>query len=147
MQVFRNLPPPRLHYQRSHVASKLQAEQTLGQWFRWAASLCCVRHSSTSVSAPVGLGGRQPGNYTALTTSPERTACYHTHIDKNTYLHSQRIQITQPHLQIHDIFFSILPLFLLLQTHTHTHTHTHIHAHTAKHKDSIMSRRITMTPT
>lgn len=112
--------------------SRPQAEQTLGQWLRRAAAaLRCVRHSSTSVSAPVGLGGRQPGNYTALTTSPERKAHCHTH--KNTYLYVS-IQITLPHL--HTRYLS------LLLTHTHTHSEA-----PAKHKDYIMSRRITMTPT
>ncbi len=104
--------------------SRPQAEQTLGQWFRWAAVLRCVRHSSTSVSAPVWLGGRQPGNYTALTTSQERKAHYHTHKHKNTYLQAQSIQITQPHLHTHDIFLPFSLLLLLLR-HTHTHTHTH----------------------
>jgi len=115
-------------------------EHTVGQWFRWAAAWRCVRHSSTFVSAPVGLDGRQPGNYTALTTSPERKAHCHTHIHKNTYLYVS-IQIIQPHL--HSQYLSPI----CSPPHTHTHTHIHTLKGPAKHKDYIMSRRITMTPT
>lgn len=107
-----------------------------------AAAFRCVRPSFTSVFAPVGLGGRQPGNYTALTTSSKRKGQYHTHIHKNTYLHAQSIQLTQSHLHTHTHNLScILSLSLSLPSHTHMHTVP------AKYKDYIMSRRITMTPT
>lgn len=92
-------------------------EHTVGQWFRWAAAWRCVRHSSTFVSAPVGLDGRQPGNYTALTTSPERKAHCHTHT--YTYLYVS-IQIIQPHL--HSQYLS--PICSPPHTHTHTYTYT-----------------------
>ncbi len=61
-----------------------QAEQTLGCWLRQAAVLRLIRPGSTPVSATVGLSGRQPGNYTALTTSQERKAHCHTHTHTNT---------------------------------------------------------------
>lgn len=95
-----------------------KAEQTLGQRFRRAAVLRCVRHSSTSVSAPVGLGGRQPGNYAALTTSQERKAHYHTHTQKHLFWKRRASRSHIPTCtHTHNIFLPILS----------PHTHTHIH--------------------
>lgn len=108
------------------LCSGPQAAQTQGQWFTWAAALRCVRHSSTSVSAPVGLSGRQPGNYTALTTSPERKAHYHTHThahtDKHLFAFTEYTDHTTP--PAHTRYLSLI---LSLPPQVHTHSQTHIH--------------------
>lgn len=78
-----------------------------------AAVFHCIRPSSTSVSAPVGLSGRQPGNYTALTTSQERRAHHHTHTQK----HLEYTDHTTP--PAHTRYLS---LHSLSSSHTHTYT-------------------------
>lgn len=67
------------------------------------------------VSVPVGLSGRQPGNYTALTSSQDRKTHYHKHAQKHSFA-SRVYRSDKPHQHTQ----YLLP-FCLLHTHTHTH--------------------------
>lgn len=67
------------------------------------------------VSVPVGLSGRQPGNYTALTTSQDRKTHYHKHAQKHSFASTEYTDQTNP--------TSIRNIFSHSVSSTHTHTH------------------------